>query len=135
MVEPDPLGGQRGDLDPAAQQRGWRPRQVQIRNLEPEALSVRESEPGEPQVERHQAAQAVDLDRSPGAGQGTLERSLEHALAKPGLRERESGADQEQDKTEPGPERKADASDHRALRFWRAGDHLTARGCFPPPPI
>jgi hypothetical protein len=59
-----------------------------------------------------------------------LERGRHRALTGTGLRETESGANEEQDKTEPGPERKADASDHLAVRFGAAARRSPAAHCW-----
>ncbi len=89
---------------------------MQARELEPGALRVGDRHPGQVQIKRHQTLQTGNLNGSLRVREGAFEQRADQPVAGTGLREGESGANQEQDKTEPDPERKADASDHLALR-------------------
>ena len=89
---------------------------MQAGELEPRALRIGDRHPSQAQIERDQTLQTRDLNGGLGIGQDALEHRADQPVPGTGLREGESGANQEQDKTEPGPERKADASEHLALR-------------------
>ncbi len=98
--QPDLIGAEQGDLDPAVQQGSRRPRELQARELEPDALGVRNRQLGQMHIERHPARQARDLDSGLRAREPAREGRRERPLAGGGLREDESGADQEQDKAQ-----------------------------------